>query len=241
MKKIIVIFLASLLQATSFGQDSTATLSIEVEKDYPYNEPAKDAKKEYTWFINNTSIKYLSGDYSIPARSEGFDTIIFRSINEKVHYLRKEGKRRAKKVRSRDTTEVKTICNFREGNKYSLSQLFPNQFRIFSLDTFNIEKNIVINIENFNGEDTLFLNIDDNYFSVFSDTNITYFSNNEGMKENFASHISLKNWRPRLSRRIESRPPVKTFLDLNYLFLHGEELEIVIDLETIKSRVSVSE
>ena len=80
-----------------------------------------------------------------------------------------------------------------------------------------------------------------NYFSVFSDTNITYFSNNEGMKENFASHISLKNWRPRLSRRIESRPPVKTFLDLNYLFLHGEELEIVIDLETIKSRVRVSE
>ncbi len=226
----------SLLGQNAFGQIASsmhAFLHINEEQKYPYEEFTKIAQKHYQWTINGQVLKYKNGVYTINVNpASQFDTIVFQRTFQRT------GKITTDRKRIFDTTRITMLCKFRANHNYKLGQIFPGDFEIYSLDTFETKKNISVKLIHKNNSDTLYLQTWYPEQIVFSDTSINLSAANEKMEQSFAQHIVLN--RNKTILFCDGTPIQKNAaFDLYFNFMHAENLEIVYDFETAKYVVKI--
>lgn len=221
------------VQIMVFGQD-TVFFHVNPEMSYPYEEHSKNAMSSKIWYVNGIEVPYQKGVYAVPTNGHNrLDTIEIKTTVESTEYYLKTHRRKAKPVTTIDTVSQKMVTQLRQAHNYSLSQIYPGDFSIFSLDTFNIEQHLQVNISGYNREDTLFLHY--NYsepIKVFGDTTIRLNGPNKEMRNNLLARLELDNRELSPGCGQTSNQNYHLIYRLDYLFLHGEELRVNINLET---------
>jgi len=233
MKNFLLLFIF-ICSSNAFAQ-KTATILVNPEKTYPYDEHSNN--KHISWKFNQQPVSYKAGEYVIPLHSNGdLDTLEIISTGEVITYSK--GKK-SKKTKSTQSFSRKILCKLHDQNQYALSQIFPGNFAVFSLDSFNIEQRIQITITDFPSSDTLFLHINHSNYQITSDTTITYLNENKKMENQLVSTIRVDNRKIDLFEKDVKENEIRSLLDLEYLFLHGESLNIQLNAQKKTSVVSV--
>jgi len=207
------------------------------EKQDLYKAYSKTAKKNYSWIINGTPIKYITNIYNVKINESGvFDTIIFKEIYK-----------REKAVHDRnvcfrffdiftktkyDTIKKLILCKFRNNHNYKIGQIFPGHFEMYSLDTMETKKTIIFKAINKKTIDTLYLRVKWSDYSISSDTTINVLLPNDKLQESFLQQIQLNK-----KSRIEINDDI--IFNIYYQYLHAEKLEIIYDFEKEKYKLKL--
>ncbi|MCF8298799.1 MAG: hypothetical protein K9J13_14720 [Saprospiraceae bacterium] len=231
MRKYSILILILVFNVCHSYSQEFAIFYINEETDYPYRKFTKEAKKQYTWVINGTEIKYKTGRYKIPVNSShAFDTIYFKNILSKDDVIFTDGRV------IYDTLKIQILCKLKANHNYSLSQIFPGNFEIYSLDSLCVEKSIIFKTINKQNSDTLYFFFNE-YNKIFSDTILNLSTSNNKLRESFVNDFAL--YRNSLfSRFFESKNNTKLY-SLSFLYLHSETLEIIYDFKTNKYKLKI--
>ena len=233
-RSIIITIILTLLANTTFSQ-SHAFIHIFEEHTYPAEAYTIIAQKNYTWTFNGKEIKYKTGKYDILLNDKDlFDTIKFQKITDRTdqNALNDQPKNR------RDTTTTIILCKFRENHNYKLGQLLAGHFEIYNLDTFETRTNILFKVINNKNKDTLYIYNSYPQRKLFSDTTVAILNKNERMEQSFLQHIELsKTEREIWFDESGKGSPKNNIFELNFNFLHAENLEIEFDLATNKYKL----
>jgi hypothetical protein len=237
LRRLILLF--PFIFAISTSLKSQALLNIYEETSYPYDENTKEAKEQFTWTINGTTLKYKTGSYKIKVNGQNsFDTIILQTTSLRtdpnIAFYDKDkkiDKLKIKKAKKHlDTIATTIVCKLKDLHNYKLGQVFPNHFEIYSLDTFETRKDIVFKVTNKKKNDTLYCYIGYKEYQILSDTTINFFESNEKMERSFLANILLTKTK-RKYVCYEGKPS-KGIFELNFQFLNAEKIEVEFNCES---------
>lgn len=238
MKKSFLIIVFIYYSMIVFCQEKSL-IHIYNEKQDLYKAYSKTAKKNYSWIINGTPIKYFTNIYNVKIIETGiFDTIIFKEIYK-----------RGKTIHNRnvcfrffdifaktkyDTIKTLILCKFRNNHNYKIGQIFPGHFEMYSLDTMETKKTIIFKAINKKSTDTLYLNViwTGLDYMIYSDTTINVLIPNDKLDESLLQKIQLNK-----KTRIVNNDDI--IFNIYYQYLHAEKLEIIYDFENEKYKLKL--